>query len=55
MHSDQMRNDGISEPMIQALYYDFGTNYVKTRMYITHYVECNSGGSRPSPFRARLN
>ena len=43
MHSDQMRNDGISEPMIQALYYDFGTNYVKTRMYSMHYVECNSG------------
>ena len=29
MHSDQMRKDGISEPMIQALYYDFITNYVK--------------------------
>ena len=35
--SDQMRNDGISEPMIQALYYDFVTNYVKTRMYSTRY------------------
>ena len=28
---------GISEPMIQALYYDFVTNYVKTRMYGTRY------------------
>ena len=27
MHSDQMRKDGISEPMIQALYYDFVANY----------------------------
>ena len=26
MHSDQMRKDGIFEPMIQALYYDFVTN-----------------------------
>ena len=30
MHSDQMRKDGISEPMIQALYYGFVANYVKT-------------------------
>ena len=37
MHSDQMRRDGVSEPMIQALYYDFVTNYVKTRMYSTCY------------------
>ena len=37
MHSDQMRNDGISEPIIQALYYDFVANYVKTRMYSIHY------------------
>ena len=37
MHSDQMRKDGISEPMIQALYYDFVTNYVNTSMYSTYY------------------
>ena len=37
MHSDQMRKDGISEPMIQALYYDFVANYVKTRMYSIRY------------------
>ena len=43
MHSDQMRKDGISEPMIQALYYDFVANYVKTRMYSTRYVQCKSG------------
>ena len=30
--------------MIQALYYDFVANYVKTRMYSTCYVQCNSGG-----------
>ena len=35
MHSDQMRKDDISEPIIQALYYDFVANYVKTRMYST--------------------
>ena len=45
MHSDQMRKDGISEPMIQALHYDFVTNYVKTRMYSTPYVQCNSGNT----------
>ena len=44
MHSDQTRKDGSSESMIQALYYDFVANYVKTRMYSTHYVQCNSGG-----------
>ena len=33
MHSDQTRKDGSSESMIQALYYDFVANYVKTRMY----------------------
>ena len=44
-YSDQMRKDGISEPMIQALY-DFVTNYVKTRMYSKRYVECNSGPLR---------
>ena len=43
MHSDQMRKDGISEPMIQALYYDLVANYVKTRMYSTRYVQCKSG------------
>ena len=37
MHSDQMRKDGISEPMMQALYYDFVANYVKTRMYSIRY------------------
>ena len=37
MHSDQMRKDGISVPMIQGLYYDFVTNDVKTRMYSTCY------------------
>ena len=37
MHSDQTRKDGSSESMIQALYYDFVANYVKTRMYSTHY------------------
>ena len=37
MHSDQMRKDGISEPMIQGLYYDFVANYVKTRIYSTRY------------------
>ena len=30
MHSDQTRKDGSSESMIQALYYDFVANYVKT-------------------------
>ena len=39
MHSDQMRKDGSSESMIQALYYDFVANYVKTRMYSTCYVQ----------------
>ena len=43
MHSDQTRKDGSSESMIQALYYDFVANYVKTRMYSTRYVQCNSG------------
>ena len=38
MHSDQTRKDGSSESMIQALYYDFVANYVKTRMYSTRYV-----------------
>ena len=47
IHSDQTRKDGISEPMIQALYYDFVANYVKTRMYITCYVQCNSGDTIP--------
>ena len=37
MHSDQIGKDGISEPMIQALYYDFVANYVKTRMYDIRY------------------
>ena len=40
MHSDQMGKDGISEPTIQALYYDFVANYVKTRMYTVH-VMCS--------------
>ena len=44
MHSDQTRKDGSSESMIQALYYDFVANYVKTKMYSTRYVQCNSGG-----------
>ena len=44
MHSDQTRKDGTSESLIQALYYDFVANYVKTRMYSTRYVQCNSGG-----------
>ena len=44
MHSDQTRKDGSSESMIQALYYDFVANYVKTRMYSTRYVQCHSGG-----------
>ena len=44
MHSDQTRKNGSSESMIQALYYDFVANYVKTRMYSTRYVQCNSGG-----------
>ena len=49
MHSDQMRKDGISEPMIQALYYDFVANYVKTRMYSTsslllHYIALGPQG-----------
>ena len=30
MHSDQTRKDGSSESIIQALYYDFVANYVKT-------------------------
>ena len=48
MHSDQMRKDGISEPMIQALYYDFVTDYyVKTKMYSKRYVQCNSGDTIP--------
>ena len=37
MHSDQTRKDGSSEFMIQALYYDFVANYVKTRMYSIRY------------------
>ena len=37
MHSDQTRKDGSSESMIQALYYDFVANYVKTRMYSIRY------------------
>ena len=44
MHSDQTRKDGSSESVIQALYYDFVANYVKTRMYSTRCVQCNSGG-----------
>ena len=44
MHSDQMGKDGISEPMIQALYY---ANYVKTRMYGIRYVQCNGGDNIP--------
>ena len=44
MHSDQTRKDGSSESMIQALYYGFVADYVKTRMYCTRYVQCNSGG-----------
>ena len=44
MHSDQTRKDGSSESIIQALYYDFVANYVKTRMYSIRYVQCNSGG-----------
>ena len=44
MHSNQTRKDGSSESMIQAQYYDFVANYVKTRMYSTRYVQCNSGG-----------
>ena len=47
MHSDQMGKDGISEPMIQALYYDFVANYVKTRMYGIRYVQCNGGDNIP--------
>ena len=42
MHSDQTRKDGSSESMIQALYYDFVANYVKTRMYSTRYVQCRA-------------
>ena len=41
MHSNQRRKDGSCESMIQA---DFVANYVKTRMYSTRYVQCNSGG-----------
>ena len=38
MHGDQMRKDGFSGPMIQALYYyDFVAKYVKTRMYSMPY------------------
>ena len=37
MHSDQTRKDGSSESMIQALYYDFVVNYIKTRMYSIRY------------------
>ena len=37
MHSDQTRKDGSSESMIQALYYDFVANNVKTRMYSIRY------------------
>ena len=37
MHSDQTRKDGSSESMIQALYYHFVADYVKTRMYSTRY------------------
>ena len=42
MHSDQTRKDGSSESMIQALYYDFVANYVKTRMYSTRYDEAGA-------------
>ena len=41
MHSDQMRKkDGISEPMIQALYYDFVANYM-SRPGCTVHVMCS--------------
>ena len=46
MHRDQMRKDGISEPMIQALYYDFVANYVKTRMYS---IRCDAAGALKRP------
>ena len=52
MHSDQTRKDGSSESMIQALYYDFVANYVKTRIYSTRYVQCNSGGQSSADRRA---
>ena len=54
MHSDQTRKDGTSESMIQALYYDFVANYVKTRMYSTRYVQCNSGGQSSADKGATL-
>ena len=49
MHSHQTRKDGSSESMIQALYYDFVANYVKTRMYSIRYVQykCNSDDTIP--------
>ena len=49
MHSDQMRKDGISEPMIQALYYDFVANYVNTRMYSIRYIYDAAGALRRPP------
>ena len=36
MHSDQMRKYGISESMIQALYYDIVVNKVIIRACIMH-------------------
>ena len=47
MRSDQMRKDGISEPMIQALYYNFVAKYVKIKMYRIRFVQCNSGDNIP--------
>ena len=48
MHSDQTRKDGSSESMIQALYYDFVANYVKTRMYSIRY-DAAGALRRPTP------
>ena len=51
MHSDQTRKDGSSESMIQALYYDFVANYVKTRMYSTRY---DAAGALRRPTSSQL-
>ena len=48
MHSDQTRKDGSSESMIQALYYDFVANYVKTRMY-SIYIRYDAAGALRRP------
>ena len=44
MHSDQMRKDGISEPMIQALYCQLCQDQ---DVQYTRYMQCKSGDTIP--------